>query len=290
MSRLTRFSLILLGAALIFLVITLAGTGWGGMAYAMRLASTPPPNCYTWGFLNNTDQDANDLHLRMTGVVNLTSVYTGTMNPFGLPDSSGYDPITQTYHLDFSNATAGTGEQVMLGFCSSASEVHLDVPRDTPPFYWSLDGQALQPAPLFVGVKWNWQDASHVQITLENSNGITLTLMSLNLLEPGVALPLEDLSDEIAAMLPMTSELAPDVQVLAPGGSLVFDVAPPTALARPNFTFAPAASFAEAALQPMQPYVLQALLAAEDDPGNVVYLVSQSNSPPLFLFMPVLRR
>jgi hypothetical protein len=98
-----------------------------------------------------------------------------------------------------------------------------------------------------------------------------MTLMALNVLDAGNQLGLDDLNGVVAAGLPMVSELAPDPLDLPPGAINTFDV-----------FFAPAPT-----LEPNHPYVLEAVLAAEDDPGNTIHLYSQSLSPLATIFLPV---
>ncbi|HZY43437.1 MAG TPA: hypothetical protein VFF70_01710, partial [Anaerolineae bacterium] len=194
----------------------------------------------------------------------LTEVYTGTFNPFGAPSSSGYDAVNDTYNLTFTNGSAGDSDLVRLGACADRSSLRLGLP--SPAFYWTLTGTRTLPDPLSAGLNLNWVDHTHVQIDLFNEQAITLTLWSLNVLDPDQKLALDDLSDDIAALLPMASEVVTDPITLLPS-------------ANPSFN--------TAVLLGNHPYVIEAVLSAEDDPGNLIHVLAQITSPAFNLYLPL---
>jgi len=221
--------------------------------------------CYSWDFLNNTGQDVNDLHIRLQGVKSLTEVYTGTLNLFGEPDaSSGYDAANDSYHLDFTNGIAYDSDKVQLGVCTDRSSLRLGSP--SPAFSWTVTSTQALPDPLFAGLSVNWLDHTHAQIDVFNEQNITLTLWSLSVLDPDQPLPLEDLSDDIAMLLPMASEVVTDPLTLLPSANQTFNVE----VASAN-----------------HPYVIEAVLSAEDDPGNLVHTLVQTLSPPYAVYLPL---
>jgi hypothetical protein len=238
--------------------------------------------CYSWDFTNNTGQDVNDLHIRLTGIQTVTNVYMGPENPFGAPDaSSGYDAGTNTYTLNFGNAIVPDGETAQVGLCTSQPVLALDEGGPAP-FTWTVDGVSQAAQPLFTGLAWHWLNRNHLQVQLTNNPQVSMTLMSLNLLDAGDKLGLDDLNDPVVSGLPMVSEFAPDPVPLDPGATSSFDVF----FELPVVTGNPQASTA-ALLEPNHPYVLEAVLAAQDDPGNTIHLYSQTLSPLAAVYVPI---
>ena len=102
--------------------------------------------CYNWDFTNWTGQPANDLHLALHGPTQLSDVYTGPLNPFGLPDaSSGYDPAGDVYNLSWSGVTVASGGVVHVGFCTDLPLVDFPTMGGMPPHYWTWNGVPLNP-------------------------------------------------------------------------------------------------------------------------------------------------
>ncbi len=235
----------------------------------------PDRYCYNWDFLNNTGLDANGLSIRLAGVVTYSAVYTGAMNPFGAPDpASGYDAGARAYTLIFSNGTALAGTPVQLGLCTDQTVLALDPGGATPPFTWFVDGQPQAAKPPFAGLAWRWLYRTRLQVQLTNDPQVSMTLMTLNLLDGGDKLSLDDLNEQVAAGLPLVGVLAQDPLPLGLGGSTTVDVAfDASTLPEPN-----------------HPYVLQAVLADDEDPGHVIHLYSQSLSPLATMYLPVIRR
>ena len=251
---------------------------------------TPNRYCYNWDFVNNTGEDANDLHIQLKGVVTVTNLYTGPSNPFGAPDpSSGYNAQAGAYDLNFSNGLVGPGEIAHIGVCSDNPVLVLNDGSGAPPFRWTQDGRTLTPYPLFVGVSWDWLNRRQLHIQLTHDQNVTLTLLSLNLLDATDMLELDDLNESVATQLPLAGVLAEDPVQLAPGGSSFFDVffgdlgdlaglEDPRGLA------------AAPLMEPNHPYVLEAVLEAEDDPGNVVRMYSQALAPLASVYVPITLR
>ena len=134
-----------------------AQQGSTGVCNAAAIGNDPDRYCYTWQVFNGTGQDANDLHVRLQSMVNVSQVYTGSYNTFGPADSSsGYDSAADVYKLNFSNATVAAAETMLVGLCSDHGTLALGA-SNPPALYWSADGVPLDPAPLFIGVDWDWR-------------------------------------------------------------------------------------------------------------------------------------
>ncbi len=236
-------------------------------------AVLPDRYCYNWDFLNNTAQDADDLHIRLKGIQHVSRVYTGPLNPFGAPDaSSGYDPATDSYALNFSNGVVPNGYPVHIGVCTDRPALRLYSLQEGPEIAWTAGGRKLQPAPLSVDLAWQWVSQTHLRVHLYNRQDVPLLLFGLNLLDAEAPLELDDLNADGVAALPMVADLAPEVQRLPPKADSFFDV----------FFDAQAVSFPA----PDHPLVLEANLAAEDDSGNTLHLYSQGLAPLNRAFLP----
>jgi hypothetical protein len=241
-----------------------ANTRAANSSSASTSSTSGKPTCFSWDFLNNTGQDLDGVRIGLKGIPSITEVYTGTFNPFGAPSSSGYDAVTDTYNLTFTNGSAAASDLVRLGACADRSSLRLGSP--SPAFYWTLTGTRTLPDPLSAGLSLNWVDQTHVQIDLFNEQAISLTLWSLNVLDPVQKLALEDLGDDIAMLLPLASEVVTDPVTLLPSASQ---------------------SFNAAVLLGNHPYVIEAVLSAEDDPGNLIHVLAQSTSPTFYIYLPL---
>lgn len=292
MSRFIYRFLAVLAAPLALALVVLA-VSWmraGPLPEALAMFSAAPADatryCYAWQSLNQTGQEANDLHIRLKSIVEVSQFYTGTLNPFGLPaDSSGYDGNTDVYHLDYTTATIDSADVVNLGLCTDHASLHLDPSIDpAQAFYWTQDGVPLTPAPPFVGLDWNWQSPSHLHLGLINSNAFTVTMQSLMVLDPGYPLALEDLNSEVLASQSPVSDLANgDVVLLPPGVSTYFDLYFDSG----QTTFLPNHA---PLLEPNHPYLVQAIFSTEDDLSTTWELDSQSLSPLPTIYLPQVRR
>ncbi len=220
--------------------------------------------CFSWDFLNNTGQDLDGVRIGLKSIPSITEVYTGTFNPFGAPSSSGYDVVNDTYNLTFTNGSVSASDLVRLGVCADQAGLRLGLP--SPAFYWTLTGTHTSPDPLAAGLSLNWVDQTHAQIDLFNEQAITLTLWSLNVLDPDQKLALEDLSDDTALLLPLASEVVTYPVTLPPSASQAFTAA---------------------VLLGNHPYVIEAVLSAEDDPGNLIHVLAQTASPPFNIYLPL---
>lgn len=274
MSRsLFRFAVAL--APPIFAVLIAAALASGtGLSQVIPRSSlgTAASYCYAGDLTNNTGQDASSLRIRFKGIQSISQVYTGAANPFGSPDpASGYDPGTDVYTLVFSNGVAFDSNLVHIGLCTDQPMLQLAPQPAPPPISWAVGDQALQPAPLFAGTSWSWLNQTHAQLRLFNSQPVSMTLMELNLLDADTSLALDDLNGDVAGLLPLASVLVSDPETLAPGATRLFDVL----FDAPTFE---------------HPYVLQAVLVAEDDPGNTFSLYSQTTSPPAVIYLPIIMR
>ncbi len=241
--------------------------------------------CSNWDFYNNTGQAVNDLHVRLKGVQTVSEVYTGTLNPFGPPDNtSGYVTATGVYNLNFSGAWVNESDKVHLGFCTDSPLLRLDTQGGTPPFEWTLTGTQVLSNPLFIGLEWNWPTPPHLHLQVVNEQPFSMTLFTLNLLDAGNMLALDDLNGDVADQLSLAMELSPTPTVLAPNAGTFFDVYFDAA-----GTTDPASMMAPL-LEPDHPYVLEAIMEPTDDPGNTVRVFSQALSPLAPLYLPVIRR
>jgi hypothetical protein len=240
--------------------------------------------CANFDFLNNTGQDVDGLHLRLQGIKVVSNTYTGPDNPFGAPDaSSGYDAAHDVYQLNFISGTVHSNDLVHLGLCSAVPILKLDPSTSPLNFYWTQGASQVLPNPLFAGLQWDWSSPSHLRIHIVNGQAITLTLTTLKLLDGGNPLSLDDLKNDSIANLPEVLELLDTPKDLAPQSDSFFDVFFTTA----NQTIPPNTA---PLLEVNHPYILQAQLAAADDPGNTTNLFAQGLSPQNTLYLPIIEK
>ena len=271
MSRsLFRFALAL-APPLLAILIAAAWTSGAGLTQMMLRPEAASSYCYAWDLANNTGQDASGLRLQLKGIQSISEVFTGATNPFGAPHpTSGYDSGTDVYTLVFSDGVAFDSDRVHIGVCTDKPILQLA----QQPAAWTLDGQALQPPPLFAGLSRDWPSSAHLQLRLFNSQAMTVTLMELNVLDADTSLALDDLNADTAGALqvaPVEQPAISDPQTLPPGADRPFDVV----FSAPTFN---------------HPYLIEVVLAAEDDPGNTFRLYSPIMSPPALVFLPVVIR
>lgn len=252
-------------------------------ARALAQATIPPPPryCYNWDFFNRTSQRVNDLHLHLKGVSRLTNVYTGALNPFGPPDgASGYDAASGVYKLWFSGATIPPDGLVHLGFCTDRPILRLDRESGLPPFYWTWNGERVQPDPILPGVGWDWVSRDLLRVQILNGHTFSLTLQALNLRDPGEAVMLGELTGDMVGQMPLLQDLLPTPQTLPPGSSRVFDV--PLGGGNGRLALNQA--------EPDQPYVLEMVLVDESDPDNMVRVYTQGLLTEPELYLPFITR
>ncbi len=262
-----RFA-VALAPPLLAILVAAAWTSGAGLPQTILRPDAASSYCYTWDLANNTGQDASGLRLQLKGIQSISQVFTGTTNPFGAPHpTSGYDPGTDVYTLVFSDGVAFDSDRVHMGVCTDKPILQLGQQSAA----WTLNGQALQPPPLFAGLSWDWQSSTHLQLHLFNSQATTMTLMELNVLDADTSLALDDLNMDTAEALALEQLAISDPQTLAPGANSLFDVF----LGTPRFN---------------HPYLIEAVLAAEDDPGNTFRLYSQATSPPAVIYLPMIMR
>ena len=242
-----------------------------------------PTYCSNWDFLNSTGQPVNDLHIRLNGVSAVTSVYTGTFNPFGVPTSSGYDGVAHVYTMTFSGPTVDESDMVHLGFCANAPLVLLD-PSSPSAFEWTLDGTKVltNPNPLFTGVEWTWPTKSQLHLRVVNQLPVTTTLMSLQLFNAGVGLTLDDLNAVAVETLPMVLDMLPTPRTIGPQSETAFDAF----FNDPNGVPPDHAQI----FAPPYLYVLEAVLVSEADPTDSAHLFAQSMAPFLSTHLPIIQR
>jgi hypothetical protein len=295
----TRRALVALGISLALSLLALLA--WATLLSGAQAAAGPPVAqlgsvlpasasanvaghryCSNWDFLNNTGVPVNDLHVRLKSVKAVSDVYTGTLNPFGPPSASGYDAANDVYTMTFRGAWVGESDMVHIGFCTDAPLLRLDSQANPPPFVWTLTGTQKLPNPLFTGLEWNWPQPQHLRLRVVNEHPISITLSTLNLLDAGNILTLDDLNGGVAALLPLTLELLESPRTLAPHADSFFDVffTPGGQTIPPDM--APL-------LEPNHPYVLEDDFFG-DDPGDLAHLYTQALAPLIPLYLPLIRR
>ena len=245
----------------------------------------PSRYCYNWDFLNNTGAEATGLVVRLQGVKAVAEVYTGSANPFGAPDAgSGYDGGTGVYTLSFSGGPANAGDTVHIGFCADVPLLRASDNPSLPPFFWKSGTDRIEPAPIFVGVRWTWAGPTSVQIDLFNDGPADLTIMSVNLYDPDQSLALEDLVPGVVDGLSLIDELITEPELL-PAGSLAASGRALVAVG--------SAGIASPSAIPVfggnHPLVLEVVAAAADDPGNVAHIYVQALTPTQ-VYLPIILR
>jgi hypothetical protein len=268
-----------------------------GLALVVVLVLGPPaplpaqaggvsPFCYNLDFLNDTGEDATGLLARFGGIQRVDEVYTGAWNPFGAPTSaSGYDPQTDMYTLEYTGGPAYAGDTVHTGLCTDSPVLQRPATANVPPLAWRTAGGPTAPDPLFVGVRWTWTGPDTAGIELFNQGPADVTLMAVNLLDPGEPLVLEDLVPSVVAGLPLIDELITEPTPLAAGGM------PSSRRAfAPGVVTAAAGPFGTTASAVGRPVVLQVDFQADDDPGNLGHLHVQALTPSMHVYLPMVLR
>jgi hypothetical protein len=234
---------------------------------AQAVPPPPPRYCYNWDFFNQTGQEANDLHIGLVGPTALTNIYTGSLNPFGMPDGgSGLDPVTGIYSLNFSGATVLPGGLAHIGFCSDRPVFRTQGEGGLPPFYWTWNGQPLPGGPPLPGFSWSWgtsqgSSSSHLRLGLSNDNSIPIEIVSLSLHSVSSPLSLDELTSDRVASQPELWRSSSSA-VLPPGMSSFFDV------------------FTELSLDKSTPLLARAVVHGAGGPSDQVVLVSQGFPGP----------
>lgn len=228
----------------------------------------PGEYCYSWNFNNSTGQEATGVHVRLSSIQTLLQVYTDTLNPFGdLAPSSGYDAGTDTYRFNFDNGYASDSDRVQLGLCTDRPQLRLGHVASAA--VWLSGTTELLPAPLFAGIEFDWLARDQVTVKIVNEQATTMTLDVATALQPETLLPLDDLTPDVAMLLPLVGELITEPVTLPP---LAFQ------------------SYKVQLTAINQPIVFEAQLSREDDPGDMVHLLAQTTVPGWQLFLPVIFR
>jgi hypothetical protein len=173
----------------------------------------------------------------------------------------------------YTDGTVPDSGSAEIGICASQPALRLDTAQ--PSFYWVVSGNPVSPDPLFAGMDFNWVDANHLQVHLYNEQSISVTVLSLAVLLPSGPLSLDDLNDGVVSTLPMASEQVTDPLVLAGGASSSFDV-----------------FFAAGGVRvPLgMPIVLEAVVSTQDDLGDPIHVIAQTDQPFSELFLPALNK
>lgn len=265
------------------LALGVLGLAWWVLAAAApgTLVTNGLRYCTGWDFENTTGQDVNGLRIRLAGIPTVTLVYTDAFNPFGLPDgTSGFH--AGAYDLNFSGATVDASDRVHMGFCSDSPGLMLDS-IGPPSIAWTLTGTQVLSKPVFAGVAWNWSSPRHLRVRVLNAQSISMTLVSVNLLDPDVALSLEDLTaDGTMGVMPVLEMLETPFD-LGPQADSFFDV---------FFDLASGAIPPDHAqrLEVNHPYILDVVMKPTDDSNDGVHVYAQGLSPPETVYLPVIRR
>ncbi len=127
----------------------------------------------------------------------------------------------------------------------------------------------MQPAPLMAGIELSWLSADQLAVNLVNEQAITVTLENFVLLDAAEALPLDDLTGDIAATLPLAGEAITEPIELAPDAaySVTFD-----------------------GLLRGHGYVVDARLSDEADAFNTVRMLAQTGLPPYRTYLPLVSK
>lgn len=261
---------------LLAVLLVMAGAAPAAPAASQPMALAPPYRyCYRWNFLNNTGQDADDLHVRLLGPVGVGDAFS---IPFGAPAAgSGYESSTNTTVLNFSGSTAINGQAAEVGLCTAVSSLRLAAVGRLSPFRWTLGGTALTPDPLFLGLSWTWKAEHGLQLLITNDSQQSLIVWSVTVVDPGAPLLLDDLTSEAIDTLPAVAVLPEEPVTLAPGAQYVADL-----------TLLPlVAGAAKVDATGNEPLAVAIVASAEDDLGNLVELNSEALTPQLF-FLPLL--
>jgi hypothetical protein len=150
---------------------------------------------------------------------------------------------------------------------------------------WTVDGAAIGPAPLVADVSFTQVNPTQIRVELRNPQPSAMTVLSFNVLDAFDGLPLDDLNGQVAMQLASVGEPLLYPEVLPPGGSKTFDV-----FLQGAGMQAQAVQAAQAgAIDPDHALVVEAMLAAEDDEGNVLQLFAQM-LPPSKQHLPIVRK
>lgn len=224
MKRTLSPSLGLLGPPLAaLLALLLAGLLLAVLLLARSLAlpgaaaaqATQPVSCYAWSFINQTGLDADGLDLDLTGIATVTQVYTGAANPFGPPADANAagSVLTLSFGGEPPTTTVGPSDPVQMGVCAPGA-------LQGATFTWRSGGADVPPPLVAPRLAWSWpaSDTLHLQVT--NGSAVSLTLVALDVLDPGADLSLDDLDAAIASVLPLVAQAITEPVDLLPGAGV----------------------------------------------------------------------
>lgn len=235
------------------------------------VATLPQPDyCYNWDFTNWTGQPANDLHLTLHGPTELSDVYTGPLNPFGLPDpSSGYDPVEDVYHLNWSGATVAPGGVVHVGFCTDLPLVSFPGVGGLPPHYWTFNGAPINPAtPIPVpGYDWQWMNDGSLEFGLSLAPG-----------QPAVAIDAMEIAP-VASLFDLDALTYANLGAQVPAGawSAMSPLGGTTLNPGQQIFFAPPPGLF---IQPRQPLVVRFRAIDTLNPTRIIWVAAQARARP----------
>jgi hypothetical protein len=207
--------LALLLAGLLLTVLLLARTlALQGAGAAQAAQSAQPESCYAWSFINQTGQDADGLEVALSGIPTVTRVYTGTANPFGPP--AGVGAAGGVVTLSFGGSAAflvGPADPVQVGACAPGA-------LQSATFTWRNGGADVPPPLVAPGLAWSWPASDTLDLQVTNGSAVSLTLVALDVLDPGAGLTVDDLDAALASALPLVAQAITEPVDLLPGADL----------------------------------------------------------------------
>jgi hypothetical protein len=198
--------------------MVMSGIGGAATTYVQQAqvpgGGNPPPcsaYCYNVDIYNNTNFDANDLHVTVQGPTSFCSYYTGSMNPFGVPTvTTNSTTATSTLNFSAPGKSVKRGDYAHIGFCSNSAAIgvvsHSNNPDDLPAFYWTRDTRPVGDV-IAVGHEWKVERASdggiRPVIDLSNHTGTPIRVRQLDWAISDKAIALNELMwDGLADQLP----------------------------------------------------------------------------------------
>lgn len=212
-------ALIALLLAVLLLALFLLARNALALQGAPAAQALRPPSCYAWSLINQTGLEADGLELALTGLPTVTAVYTGAGNPFGAP--AGVHVAGGGVMLEFAAAPPTSifpADPVQMGLCAPGTLAGAV-------FTWRSGATDLAPALVAPGLAWVWPATDTLALEAANSSPLSLTLLALNVLDPGVGLTVDDLDASVAAVLPLVAEAITVPVDLLPGTSVAASVA-----------------------------------------------------------------
>lgn len=241
-----------------------------GSRIELAMATPSSEQCYAWEATNGTGQSADGLRVELTGVQTTTQLYTGAGNPFGEAGTgTGYDAGNDRYVLVLGTnaAEVGSSESIRVGACTPqvVSAVH---------FQWLTGGSVLSPTASAPSLAWTWPAPDALEVQVSNTTGVTITLLTLQVLTPESAIDIDNLNAEVAAHIQFAdAELAEPMQLA------------PSAVLSSTFAFPADVTATE------RPALFAVQWVEGDDLAAVNTFVAQTSAPELpHIYLPAVNR